>query len=244
MGAPFDEEWSTVARKPLRKLVVEAAPALPGCGGTCGQGCKFREELGMRASVLAAFPSFTDSLEGWVIWPYLDVKGLATVGRGDLVDPFSPFSRVPWQLDGRPATDGEIVTAWSALKSSPPARIAAYYANVTALRLTKEQIDELSLGRLSEMETVLRSRFAEWDSLPADAQLAVVSMSWACGPAFRFPKLEAALRAEDFATCAAECAISEVGNAGIAPRNQRNRALFLAAQAVMDQGGDPELLTG
>jgi GH24 family phage-related lysozyme (muramidase) len=216
----------------------------------------------VRPSVLAAFPAFTDSLEGWTIWPYLDVKGLATVGRGDLVDPFAVFARGPWEIDGVPATPDEIAAGWSALKGAPSARLATYYSAVTKLRLTKEAIDALSFGRLAEMESTLRARFPNWDSIPADAQLAIVSISWACGPAFRFPKLEIAISLEDYARtattmvggapvidlvpgcCAAECGISTAGNPGIAPRNARDRALFVAAQHVVDSGGDLDLITG
>ena len=51
--------------------------------------------------------------------------------------------------------------------------------------------------KLGQMDAYLAKRFPEWEEWPADAQLATLSMAWACGPAFRFPRLEAALRAQE-----------------------------------------------
>jgi hypothetical protein len=46
-----------------------------------------------------------------------------------------------------------------------------------------------------------------------------------------WPRLTAALRAQDWATAAAECEIRSEGNPGVVPRNERNRQLYLDAAA-------------
>lgn len=212
----------------------------------------------MRASVLAAFPALTDSLEGFTLWCYNDVKRLKTVGRGDLVEPLSVFQRVPWKLRGTGAiaSPQDVLDGWNALEAAPGARLAAWYAGVTDLCLTKQDVDDLSFAKLHEMWGIMAGRFPNLESLCADAQLALCSLSWADGPEFRYPRFEAALAIEDFARylpdgktfvpgcCAAECGISEVGNPGVAPRNVRQRALFASAQRVVDQSLDPDVIHG
>lgn len=195
----------------------------------------------MRASVADTFPAFTASFEGRTTWPYRDVKGLVTVACGNLIDPLGEAMGLPWQVDGRPATDAEIRAGWEAVKALPPAmRASAYALAVPPLRLTEGAIDELVRRRAGEMDRALASRFPGWESLPADAQLGTISLAWACGPAFAFPRFSAALQARDFATCADECGMDVVGNLGLVPRNAANRALFLAAVTSTD----PDVVSG
>src|SRR6202042_670124 len=77
----------------------------------------------------------------------------------------------------------------------------------------------------------LARTFPDFASFPAPAQTAILPMSWAMGSGFpaRWPLFSAAVRAQDWAACAANCAISSVGNAGVIPRNNADRALFLQA---------------
>lgn len=193
----------------------------------------------MRSAVADAFPRFTATYEGRVGWCYRDVKGLVTTGAGNLIDPIGTAMVLPWQVDGLPASDQQIVEGWEAVKAMPAGLLAARYASATpAIRLTSDAIDELVRVKLAENDDVIRSRFAEWDALPADAQLAVHSLAWACGPYFSFPRLALALDAQDFATCAIECQMDATGNPGLVPRNAANRALFLAAQQSKEEGRD------
>ena len=92
------------------------------------------------------------------------------------------------------------------------------------------------------MVVALARRFPDLPTWPASAQLAVLSLAWACGPGFRFPKTEAAIRTQDWATAAEEGVINSVGNPGVIPRNKANRQLFLAAAHVVAIGGDRSVL--
>ena len=47
-------------------------------------------------SVLADWGAWTAQFEGRVAWPYLDVKGLVTVGLGCLIDPVSAALPLPF----------------------------------------------------------------------------------------------------------------------------------------------------
>ena len=109
------------------------------------------------------------------------------------------------------------------------------------MSLTVQGVNDLTLAKLRANDAILSARFAGWETLPAAVQLAVHSMAWACGPAFRFPRFEAALAARDYATCAVECHLDTTGNPGLAPRNAAQVALFTAAALFV---ADPDTIPG
>lgn len=211
-----------------------------------------------------AFVGFSAGFEGVVRWMYLDVLGLVTVGIGNLIDPLPavlpPFRRA----DGELATRDEIVAEWRRVKVHPTAARQGYRVleHVTTLRLDDDGIAQVVGGRLSLNDTYLAKRFRcvrhddcrdvpalgevcdaySYNAWPADAQLATLSMAWACGPAFRFPRLEAALLGGSFDVAANECKMNEAGNPGLKPRNAANRTLYQNAARVVAQGLDPEVL--
>lgn len=194
----------------------------------------------MRPAVRAAFVGFTAPLEGVVRYLYADNKGLVTVGIGNLVDPVASAVHLPFRRpDGTLASRDEIVADWARVKNDPNAatRGHRYAATITTLRLTGEDIERLVMGKLDANDAALSRRFPEFETWPADAQLATHSMAWACGSAFRFPRLEAALRARDFALAAIECNMNEAGNPGLRPRNIANRVLYRNAAKVEADGG-------
>jgi GH24 family phage-related lysozyme (muramidase) len=188
----------------------------------------------MKPSVRAAFPAFTEKFEGHTNFLYCDVKGLVTTGRGNLVDPIGCALGLPWQLNGAPASQADIIAGWHAVKDRTDLALHGGFAyrNVSQLRLTEQAIDDLTLSKLDEMEFHLKSRLPNWDDLPADAQLGVLSVAWACGPYFHFPAFIAALLAKDFIICSVECRMNVDGNPGLIPRNAANKQLFLAAAAT------------
>jgi GH24 family phage-related lysozyme (muramidase) len=202
----------------------------------------------MRDAVKSAFVPFTTPLEGVVPWLYQDVKGLVSIGIGNLVDPIVLAMVLPLvRADGTPAQRDEIAAEWLRVKNQGPdgrGRTAAelghtYARKVTTLHLTDEGIERLVGGKLDQMDRYLAARFPEYPGWPADAQLGTLSMAWACGPAFRFPKLEAALRACDFDTAAVECFMPEEATiSGLRPRNKANRVLFRNAT----RSPDPDVL--
>lgn len=137
-----------------------------------------------------------------------------------------------WTDDAGNVHQGEIRTVF--LHGPPnPSSGGMAFRKVTALRLTPAGIEQVVTRKLDEMDRHLRKRFVHYDTWPADAQLATLSMSWACGPAFRFPRLEAALMAGDFKTASEECRIDETGNPGVKPRNLANRTLYENADWVV-----------
>jgi GH24 family phage-related lysozyme (muramidase) len=199
----------------------------------------------VKPSAFAAFWGFTVPLEGCIQHFYADVKGLITVGVGNLVDPIeAALGLTMYRADGVKASRTEIREDWNAVKANPyAARLGhRYAAKLTRLRMRDEDIRVMVEAKLLQNEDVLVKRFPSWDDFPADAQLATHSMSWACGPHFHFPKLEAALLASDFRTASTECQMNEAGNPGLVPRNKANRVLYRNANVVKMGGFNPEQL--
>lgn len=201
---------------------------------------QIRHELGLTTGPIPAslahraFVMF-GPLEGVIPWLYLDVKGLVTVAIGNLVDPMSYALDLPFvKPDGTPASRDEIAGEWHHVKALTRLAHQGHLAakHETQLRLTPEGIEQVVTAKLGEMWGELGKRFPEIATWPEDAQLATLSMAWACGPWFRFGALESALRAKNFTLAAASCQISEAGNAGIVPRNRANRQLYLDAAKV------------
>ena len=178
----------------------------------------------MRPSVRAAFPGFTDRFEGKVPFMYTDSLGLVTTARGDLIDNGPPRYHatdaigtaspaqaclIPFKLDGSVATVATIAAEWWAVKRAWPAITSVHCATITRLRLTDNDIDTLSFARLDAIWAVLLTRWPDLESWSAPAQLGAISMAWADGPLFKFPKFAAAALRQDWRTCAAECEFTQ-----------------------------------
>ena len=102
---------------------------------------------------------------------------------------------------------------------------------ITRCRLTDEGVEQVVLAKLDANDALLAKRFPNWEDFPADAQLATHSMAWACGAAFRYPRLERLLKESDFASAATECTINPQ-DATIRVRNAANALMYRAAAYV------------
>lgn len=202
----------------------------------------------LHPSVRAAFAGFTEPLEGRVRWIYLDILGLPTTGRGNLLRSVESALVLPWlREDGTPATHDEIRAEWQRVKDAAWLAEAGHMAaeRLCKLHLSDEAVDRLTVARLSDnAQAFARGMpgFADW---PAAAQLGAMSMCWAAGTdgVLRgFPRCCAAMARRDFAGAAAECTLREAGNAGLVPRNAANRNLFLAAAYQQANGADSSVL--
>jgi hypothetical protein len=231
----------------------------------------------VRDSVRTAFCRFTDRFEDNLRYPYTDRLGLVTTGRGNLIDagprrltaadPIgnadpAPALALPWMHpDGTLAPAVEVRTAWWAVKRAWPTVQSTACEKLTTIRLSPAAVDALTFTTLDRMWAKLHSRFADLENWPADAQLGVLSMSWAMGEMFHFPHFEAAVAAQRFDIAAGppgdatidpskrgEAWMNNNGlpgpnpaNPGLHPRNLANKVLFANAARVV-AGLSPELL--
>lgn len=202
----------------------------------------------MRRAVLSVWVDFNRDLEGLTDWLYCDVRGLVTVGLGNLVDPVVHALVLPFVVPddrGRMAREDEIRRAWNTVHDRQDLRErgGGAYRDLTTIRLPRPAIDALVRRRLLANDSILASVFRRWYAWPADAVLAVSSMAWAMGPAAfaGFPKFCRAADADDWDGMIAECDINPQRGT-IVTRNARNKACFANAARVQAEGLDPEVL--
>lgn len=194
----------------------------------------------MFPSVQSAFRAFNTEFEGCIPSMYLDIDGLVTVGVGNLVDPVELAQGLPFRFkNGSPATQADIAAEWRTLKSDPELANRGYQACelITQLELSDDSISCLILERLTTNESFLKRQpwFQKFETWPADAQLGLLSMAWAMGPAGpgEFPLFRTACQKPDFRAAAAECKMDETGNPGLIRRNVANHTLFSNAAIVL-----------
>jgi|SRR5271166_739316 len=201
----------------------------------------------MYDSVRQNFMAFSTLFEGRVPYMYLDVKALVTIGVGNLIDPMNLALPLPFVFKSNPstaATQDDITADWNTVKNDPALAQQGHLAAdpITKLMLTDDSINSLVLAKADQFESVLKqtAEFSSVDTWPADAQLGLMSMAWAMGPAFgqppNWPTFRSACAAQDWNAAAQNCRIDETGNPGVAPRNAADRVLFLdAAQMASNQ---------
>lgn len=216
----------------------------------------------MKDSVRRYWIEFNLPLEGRVNFMYCDRKGLVSTGVGNLIDATRQAMTAPtaaeraaslnmanqfqWTApDGSRADRALVATDWDSVKShlDKSAQGHRAFKEFTQLTLESEEIDRMIFVKLDEMEGFLKSRndFTDFDGWPADAQLALLSMSWGMGPAFQFPSFQAFASQADWAGAATECHfLPDEGTIKI--RNILDATSFRNAARVVDDGLDPELL--
>lgn len=186
--------------------------------------------MSLAPQVKAQFLQFTQRFEGLTTWLYLDVKGLVTIGYGNLIDPQIPSCLDFRDKSGLPVPAATVRAEWQAVKAmtekAPLGGVV--FRDYTGLRASLVSINALAYAVLDDMALTLAGYFPEFGAWPADAQLATLSIAWACGSHFpaSWPAFSAAARAQDWATCAAQCHIEDSHNPGVRPRNAANRALL------------------
>jgi GH24 family phage-related lysozyme (muramidase) len=200
--------------------------------------------------------TFNDPLEGRVNFMYLDQKGWVSTGIGNKIDetvkPMSPPSgaeraaslaqanELQWlDAGGSPAGPDQVAADWDAVKARLDLAASGHNAfrPLVSLHLDDAEIDRFVFVKLDRMESFLTGRpeFTDFASWPANAQLATLSMCWALGPAFRFPKLQGHVAVRNWTGAAEECHFNpDVGTIRI--RNKLDTAHFRLAQIVEDSG--------
>src|SRR6516225_9442027 len=113
----------------------------------------------MLDAVRKVFRSFSEGFEGSVPHMYLDVKGLVTVGVGNLIDAVELARSLPFRFktSGAPANSDQITAEWAKLKQNPElAREGAKACEaVTQLDLSDDAIESLILARVTSNEDFL-----------------------------------------------------------------------------------------
>ena len=211
---------------------------------------------GLKAQVAAAIPAVFGMWEGSGLrFMYTDSKGLVTTGTGNLIDPVGVACAIPdWvRADGSPATQGDIVMAWGAVKGAWPKVQSTRCAGLTTLRLTPAGVTRLLMRTVAIDWAFLRRPFPRCNTWPADAQLCILSLAWAWGPGFTRvwgdrgqSFIELCSPPEQFSFAAQvmldASAHEESRNPGLIPRDRGQSLMLQNANAVNAAGADPEKL--
>lgn len=194
----------------------------------------------LHPSVREGWLRFSIPKEGRIRWMYRDVRGLVTVAVGLLIDPVNLALRFKWyhRNSGALASEAEVRAEWARIKAAPGLEKGGAPAAemVATLWMSDADVDAETLRTFDTFAVALARSFPRIGSWPVSAQAAVMSLAWAVGTDLptTYPRMTAALRAEDFATAALECLIREEGNAGVAVRNATNMRLL--KEAAMERG--------
>lgn len=199
----------------------------------------------MRLVVRENWLAFTEPLEGGPSAPviYQDIRGKVTGPYGILCDTPSEVAALPMDHpDGRPATPAEKVAAYHAVKNSPDAARLGwrFAAKLSPLRFSLASMHAMALAKFDVNDRILSARLrGHWEDLPANAQMALHSLAWACGANAHFPRLFDAVRAGDYELAAGEIHMNErtpegLYNGGLVPRNRANKILMRNAGRVRD----------
>lgn len=206
-----------------------------------------------KQSVYDAWIDFNKNKEGYLNYMYVDQKNLVTTGMGNLIENTSTGNIQPAALsygwkraDGNPASQSEIIAEFNNMKNAGLANTGGgNQKSHTTLHLDDSAVKAVITTALKSFETTIRQYFPSYDSWPADAQMGILSMAWALGPAFapKYPKFTAAANQllPDFVTMAAQSLIPELGT-GDGGRNQDNVTLFTNAANVLASNADPDNL--
>ena len=173
----------------------------------------------MYPSVLSAFRAFNEPFEGWVPYMYLDIKGLVTVGVGNLIDPVDQATILPFRFKdtGALASAEQIAAEWRRIKDDVWLAKKGHTdaGPLTTLELNADAVNALVAERLNRNESYLMRQppFQQFTAWPADAQMALLSMAWAMGPAGpqKFTRFCAACVNLDFRTAAADGRTAQAG---------------------------------
>lgn len=182
----------------------------------------------MRDSVKEAWPSFITKWEGREMCMYLDALGIVTCAGGIALFTPGDAVRLQWQwvtTTGQIASQMAVQAEWARVKSLQGKRGAGgrAFEPDARLQLTEAGYARAMAGKLADVEAKLTDpkRFPNFAEAPADAQLALLRMAWAMGPAFvdpdaehpggRWPAFHAAFLACDWMGCAGECRMREEG---------------------------------
>ncbi len=167
------------------------------------------------------------SFEGRVRYMYKCTGGEVTIGCGHAIETPGDAPKLTWSINGRPATDDEVLADYAsvaAVEKGPP---ATFYASLTQCRMADPDIDALLAADIARFEASLADAFPDWNTYPEPAQEALFDMAFnlGIGGLKKFTHMLAAVDAGQWNVAAAQCHRQGIGEA----RNQQTAALFLQA---------------
>ena len=255
--APGDSTWQKLSQGPgaFQALHPQVPPAAPPVSAW---PAKFTFEQ---------FWNFTEPLEGGFaadcMFMVQDLQvatgmGITFKGKGDRNGGLAMAVALEWVFKPEHpkanqkcdpsdiARDYDVVLGMEELGRQGPGHLAEW-KRVTNCRITKDGLRDGVRNRVIFNINFIKTQrkigppIGNFDTFPADAQLCVVSLTWAIGNEFGFPKFCAACRKADWFEAANECTLSN--KEGTLPRRSREQQLMMHNAGCTALGlGDPDKL--
>jgi hypothetical protein len=148
----------------------------------------------LHKSVLDNITDHLTKFEGYRTYIYVDVKGIATTGIGNRVEPYSTYGKnfvFYKRADSMVASAAEVQAEINACK------MKGYQSK---LYTTWEQVRPKVIGAFTANADLARTYFgSDFDRYPADVQVVLSQMGYAGGLVSRRKNLEPYLKKRDFA---------------------------------------------
>jgi len=149
---------------------------------------------------------------------------------------------------GGAASDAEVTAEWDRVKALPVGMVPWWYGHSAKLRLTRAEMEKRVFKLLEGNYAALKGgakEFQDFDLWPADAQLAVLGLSWngagyltgnSQGTLQNPAGFRAACKQQDFKLAASLCDMVQAPtNGSIARRSAAQKNLLLNAATVVDE---------
>ncbi|AZZ99926.1 hypothetical protein [Pseudoalteromonas sp. R3] len=175
--------------------------------------------------------------EGVIDHLYLDTRGNPTIGVGFHVSSKEAFTRLSLRdkRTNKPASRAQKQQEYNTLTRLPAGKTARWYDEHCSLHLPHSESMRLLQQQISNFEQELTRLICPkngytrpYNKLPSSVRLALLDLAYNLGItnlSSRWPKLQTALKQEDWQRAANECARKHVSKA----RNQATYALFMQA---------------
>ena len=143
-------------------------------------------------------------------FPYLDTKGLITIGGGVNVNDINSFMKVNFTVEGMPATNEQKISAYNTLRQMSEAKdINGNYLNrnskadsfedKTNLRISMDEAHRLSSNHMVDDLAHVRNQFADFDTFPTPLKEVLLDIQYNTGALNRekWPNLYGAIERKD-----------------------------------------------
>ena len=175
--------------------------------------------------------------EGYVDYMYLDTskkndKSKVTIGYGIMIPSESAATKIPFHINGTPATQSQIKQAWNKVYKSVSGINGykyTYFKSMTTVRITKEVAKDLTMNHIKNDLSKARGAFPGFDTYPVPAQEAILDLAYNIGFEKEgidgFHNFNRHIKNRDFASAAAESNRYQLADS----RNKHVKYLLLLA---------------
>ena len=172
---------------------------------------------------------------------YLDSAGIVTAGYGFAIPNDVTAQRFMWRAaSGATATPADVHNAFCAVfKRGPNNMAASSFAPKTTIRMSLEDAELHLYDEMGVFESVVKQKIANFEMLPAAAQISIMDMAWNLGPNFTsaYPMFLKSILSCDFTGASTQC-----DSRGTSPDRLSARRALLEYSALTGHPGFEDIV--